>query len=60
MHVFALWFCWFVGLWSAVVLNVSVGAEVCCIAVGNHGQTSAPTKTFRTATHRTKDKPTNQ
>jgi hypothetical protein len=26
----------FVGLWSVAVSNVSVGAEVCCMAVGHH------------------------
>jgi hypothetical protein len=31
MHVLALWFCWFFGLWPVAILNVFVWAEVCCM-----------------------------
>jgi hypothetical protein len=38
MHMFALWFCWFVDLslvWCVVLLNVFVGAEACCLVVSH-------------------------
>jgi hypothetical protein len=41
MHMFGVWFCWFVDfslVQCAAVLNVSAGAEACCLAIGHHGR----------------------
>jgi hypothetical protein len=41
MHMFGLWFCWFVDfslVHCVAVLNVFVGAEACCLVVGQQQQ----------------------
>jgi hypothetical protein len=36
--LYILYYLWFFGLWSVAVLNVLLGAAVCCMAVGYHGR----------------------